>query len=266
MLQPSPSLRHNDGGGFEPTEIMKSTFPLLALAMLLVTLLPYPYLAAQSDDDNAVSLGDVARALRRDKEKDKEKGQKEPPSAQTVIDNDNISQVMKQAENDRLKSNMNFVFDGIGKDIQVSAPDVTCSLSFSAKTGALVSDPFVPQDLPRNELVKLDGPAIINGDALQITVHNGTSWSLREITVGLTILRQSPTSAAARFGSARLLPASAEEQETSGKRSDFTVIYHIKGSAAPFTTAVFHQALGGTLEPDQEWHWAIVQAQGIPPK
>ncbi len=266
MRQASPSLRHNEGGGFAPAGIMKSTFPLLALATLLVTLLPYPYLAAQSDDDNAVSLGDVARALRRDKAKDKEQGQKEPPTAQTVIDNDNISQVVKQAENDRLKSNMNFVFDGVGKDIQVSAPDVTCSLSFSAKTGALVSDPFVPQDLPRNELGKLDGPAIINDDALQITVHNGTAWNLREITVSLTILRQFPPSAAVHFGTARLVPAAAEEGQTSGKRSDFTVLYHIKGSAAPFTTAVFQQDLGAKLEPDQEWHWAIVQAQGIPPK
>ncbi len=234
--------------------------------MLLTLLTCSPRLVAQSDDDNGVSLGDIARALRRDKEKAKEQGQKEPPSAQTVIDNDNLSQVVKQAENDRLKTSMNFVFDGIGKDIRVSAPDVTCNLTFSAKTGALVSDPFVPQELPRNELGMLDGPAVINGDALQITVHNGTAWNLREITVGLTILRQASPSAAANFGSARLIPAAAADEESSGKRSDFTVLYHIKGSAAPFATAVFHQDLGAKLEPDQEWHWAIVQAQGIPPK
>jgi hypothetical protein len=245
---------------------MKSNLSLLALVMLLITLLPYPCLAAQSDDDSGASLGDIARALRRDKEKDKEQGQKAAPSAQTVIDNDNFSQVMEHAEKSRLKSNMNFVFDSVGKDISVSAPDVTCSLSFSAKTGALVSDPFVPQELPRTELVKLDGPAIIDDDALQITVHNGTAWNLQEITVGLTILRQSPASAAFRVGSARLIPASAGEQETSGKRSDFTVLYHIKGAAAPFASAVFRQDLGAKLEPDQEWHWAIVQAQGIPPK
>jgi len=247
-------------------EFMKSHLSLLAMAILATTLLPCPNLAAQSDDDNATPLGDIARALRRDKEKDQEKGQKEPPTAQTVIDNDNISQVMKEAEKDRLNSKMNFVFDGMGKDIRVSAPDVTCSLSFSAKSGALVSDPFVPQDLPRNELVKLDGPATINGDALQITVHNGTAWNLREITVGLTIPRQSPSSAAANFGSAKLLPAAADENETSGKRSDFTVLYHIKGSLPPFTTSVVRQDLGGQLDPEQEWHWAIVQAQGIPPR
>ena len=148
----------------------------------------------------------------------------------------------------------------------MSAPDVTCSLSFSAKSGVLVTDPFVPQDLPRNELVKLDGPATINGDALQISVHNGTAWNLREITVGLTILRPSSPSASAHFGSARLIPAAAGREESAGKQSDFTVLYHMKGSAAPFATTVFRQELGGTVEPDQEWHWAIVQAQGIPPQ
>jgi hypothetical protein len=148
----------------------------------------------------------------------------------------------------------------------VSAPDVTCNLSFSAKSGALVSDPFVPQDIPRNELANLDGPAVMSGEALQITVHNGTAWNVREITVGLTILRQPSSSAGVRYGSARLLPAAAGEEEPSGKRSDFTVLYHIKGSAAPGATAVFRQDLGGKLDADQEWHWAIVQAQGIPPK
>ncbi len=245
---------------------MKSSFPLLALALLAAVLLPRPFLAAQSDDDTAVPLGDVARALRQDKEKNKETGEKEPPTAQTVIDNDNINQVVKQAENDRLKNNVNFVFDGVGKDIQVSSPDVTCSLTFSSKSGTLLNDPFVSQDLPQNELTKLDGPAAIMGDALQITVHNGTAWNLREITVGLTILRQASTTAAAQFGSARLVPAASEAEPSSGKRSDFTVLYHVKGSAPPFTTAVFHQDLGGKLDPDQEWHWAIVQAQGTPPQ
>ena len=244
---------------------MKSKFPLLVVAIFISTLLPHSFLAAQSGDESGPSLGDIARALRKDKAKDKELGQKEPPSAKTVIDNDNFSQVIEHAEKAHLKNNMNFVFDGLGKDISVAAPDVTCSLTFSAKTGALVSDPFVPQDLPRNELGKLDGPAVISGDALQITVHNGTAWNLREITVGLTILRQLSPSAEANFGTARLIPA-AEEEQPSGKRSDFTVLYHIKGSAAPFTTAVFHADLGGKIEAEQEWHWGIVQAQGIPPQ
>jgi hypothetical protein len=250
---------------------MKFFLRLLILVIFALAVLPQAYLAAQSDQDSGVSLGDVARALRKDKanktkEQEKEQGQPEPPSAQTVIDNDNLPQVMAQAEKDRLKGGVNFLFDGIGKDIHVSAPDVTCNLSYSAKASVLVSDPFVPQDIPRNELVKLDGPAVINGEALQITVHNGTEWNVREITVGLTILRQASPSADARYGNARLLPASDGEEQSSGKRSDLTVLYHIKGSAAPGATTVFRQELGGKLYTDQEWHWAIVQAQGIPPK
>jgi hypothetical protein len=45
-----------------------------------------------------------------------------------------------------------------------------------------------------------------------------------------------------------------------------TVLYHLKGSAGPFSTALFKQAIGISLSSDQEWHWAIVQARGIPPK
>ena len=246
---------------------MKAKIKLFSCALLLLTLMPHGSIFAQSDDDNSVSLGDLARALRKDKEKQKDNGQKEAPAAQTVIDNENFSQVMDQAEKDRLKGNANFVFDGLGKDIKVAAPDVTCSLSFSGKAGALVSDPFVPQDIPRAELANLDGPAVISGNAIQITVHNGTAWNLREITVSLTILRPpSADSAAIHYGSARLLPAAEGQEQSSGKRPDFTVLYHIKGISAPGSTTVFRQELGGKLDPAQEWHWAIVQAQGIPPK
>ena len=239
------------------------------LGVLTAVILPGLRSVAQSDDGNSVPLGDIARALRKEKEqKEKSAGQPEPPSARTVINNDNFSQVMAQAEKDRLKGNMNFLFDGVGKDIHVAAPDVTCSLSFNAKTGALVSDPFVSQDLPRNELVKLDGPANISGEGLQITIHNGTSWTLREITVSLTIVRPPDAKTTAQWGTARLLPAAAneKEEEPAGKPSDFTVLYHIKGAASPFSTGVFHQDIGGKLDADQEWHWAIVQAQGIPPQ
>ena len=69
---------------------------------------------------------------------------------------------------------------------------------------SLLSDPYAPQDLPEGELAKLDGPATISGDTLQVSVHNGTSWNIKEITVGLTILRElgSRTAATARWFSA----------------------------------------------------------------
>jgi hypothetical protein len=63
-----------------------------------------------------------------------------------------------------------------------------------------------------------------------------------------------------------LLPAAATPDSPSQKRSDMTVLYHLKGSASPFSSALFKQSIGISLNPDQEWHWAIVQARGIPPK
>jgi hypothetical protein len=40
----------------------------------------------------------------------------------------------------------------------------------------------------------------------------------------------------------------------------------MKGSAAPSTTALFRTQLNFALFPDQEWHWAIVKAKGVPPQ
>lgn len=200
-------------------------------------------------------MAEPARALRKSKQK---------PAERTVIDNDNFSQVMEEAESQRAKGFVKFSFEGSGKDIQVSSPDVTCSLAFNAET-AQASEPSGSQDLPSSELAKLDGPAAISGDTLQVSVYNGTDWKIKEITVGLTILRPSETHAA-YFGSAKLLPAAVGDEPSGQKRSDMTVLYHLKGAAAPSSTAVFRQTLGVLLSPDQEWHWAIVQARGIPPR
>jgi hypothetical protein len=112
---------------------------------------------------------------------------------------------------------------------------------------------------------KLDGPATIEGDDLQVAVFNGTGWDLKEITVGLTILRE-PEMNAASYGEAKLIPAAVGTSEPALKRSDTTVLYHIPGTVAPFSNTVFHAPLGLTLSPDQEWHWAIVAARGVPPK
>ncbi len=152
---------------------------------------------------------------------------------------------------------------GAGKKFQVSSPDVTCDLSFSASATSLLSDPYAPQDLPEGELAKLDGPATISGDTLQVSVHNGTTWNIKEITVGVTLLRGSEANTRRR-GTARLIPAAETTTLLSEKQPDSTVLYHLKGSAAPSSTTVFHETLGTKLGQDQEWHWAIVQAKGIP--
>jgi len=233
---------------------MKSFRITLPLLGLLLGLMLLPVLsAAQSDGD--MPLGDVARLARKGK----------TPEAETVIDNDNLSKVMDEAQTKRLKGEPVFSIDNAGKNFRMTSPDGTCSLSFDATATPLISSPYVPEQLPQSELMKLDGPASIQQNTLALSVYNGTKWNVKEITVGLTIIRRQPSSAT-YYGTARLIPASADTATSGEKRSDLTMIYHLKGSAAPFETTVFHEALGLQLDPDQEWHWAIIQAMGILPK
>lgn len=225
------------------------------LGVVLVFLAALPiYAAAQSD--SGVSLGDLARSLRHSKDP------KEAP-APTVIDNDNLSQALDQVEHFRFGGKPIFSFDGGGRTFQMSSPDGTCSLSFNANATALLAPPFMSQDLPQTELVKLEGPANIHGDTLEVSLYNATSWNLHEITVGLTLVRRDDPSAE-DYGAARLVPTVAEVTAPTEKLSDSTVLLHMKGSAAPFATTVYREKLNATLDDGQEWHWAIVEAKGIP--
>ena len=224
-----------------------------SLCVLLVGLSLPIGMAAQSDG-NDIPLGDLARSYR--------KSQGAP--ARTLIDNDNLLQVMDEVQARKLAGGLLFSFDGSGKSFQVSSPDGTCSLSFSAQATSLVSAPFAARDLPDSELVKLEGPAIIDGDRLQVSVHNGTAWDLREITVALTILRPRDLTTA-DMGAAKLVPAAGESIVTTEKHPDVTVLYHLKAAAAPLTTTLFQGNLETAPSADQEWHWAIVQARGIAP-
>jgi len=231
-----------------------------ALSLILLAAVIAPVrLAAQSDGE--MSLGDVARSVRRNRQ----------APAKTVIDNDNFSQALDDVASHRPSSGFLFSFDGIGKSFQVSSPDVTCSLSFNANASSLLTDPNVARELPASELANLQGPADIQGDALEISIFNNTGWALREITVGLTILRHGENTADARFaGPARLVPASSNEMvavpsDVPQKRPDVTVLYHLKGAAAPYGNTKFRGTMAAPLAPDEDWHWAIVQAKGVPP-
>ena len=224
----------------------------LALFLLLISL-GLPVRAAAQSDDNDISLGDLARSYRKS----------QGPPARTLIDNDNLSQIMDEVQARKLGGGLLFSFDGVGKSFQVSSPDGTCSLSFSAQATSLLSAPFAARDLPDSELAKLEGPAIIDGDRLQVSVYNASAWDLREITVALTILRP-PDLTAADIGPSKLVPATAEGIASPEKRPDVTVLYHLKAAAAPLTTTVFQGTLETALSSDQEWHWAIVQARGMP--
>ena len=228
---------------------------LMGLNVMLLAMMLPAFAAAQADD--AVSLGDLARSLRQSKTTTE-------PAPANVIDNDNLSQVIDDVEHFRRTAQPMFSFDGAGKNFQMSSPDGTCSLSFNANATALLSTPYVSQDLPQSELAKLDGPANIHGDTLEVSLHNASPWNLKEITVGLTIVRR-PDTSAANDGPAKLLPAAAADTFPAEKRPDSTLLLHLKGSTAPLATTVYQGKLDASLEEGQEWHWAIIEAKGIPP-
>ena len=209
-------------------------------------------------DPPPVPLGDLARTMRKTPQS---------PAPKTVIDNDNFDKLMEEAETHRTPgSTMLFSFDPDAKTFRVSpSPDVTCSLSFNAQATALIADPYVSREMPADEVAKLSGPATIQADHLQVSVLNGTAWRLDEITVGLTIVHRA-ASTAGYYGSAKLVPAASETVEVSEKAPDSTTLYKMRAAAAPAIVTVFQTQLNLPLGPDEEWHWAIVQAKGIPPR
>ena len=233
----------------------------LRIVLLLLGVMFPAYAKAQ--EDTPVSLGDLARSLRQSKTP-------KEPAAADIIDNDNLLKVIDDVEHFRQDGKPIFSFDAAGTNFRVSSPDGTCSLSFNANATALLSSPYVSQDLPPSELAKLDGPANINGDTLEVSVYNASAWSVKEITVGLTIVRPHDSSAA-NNESAKLLPVVAQDPDKekdaapAEKRSDSTVLLHMKGTAAPLATTVYREKLDASLDDKQDWHWAIIDAKGIPP-
>jgi hypothetical protein len=229
-------------------------------------------LSLAQDDPNETPLGDVARNLR-----------KKNPTPEQVIDDDNLSNVMEQAESRRASgSSLKFLMEGADKGFHASSPDVTCSLSFASNTKALLSpNQYSQMNLPAEEISKLEGPATIEGDALTVSVLNGTSWHVSELAVALTIIRKSADTSAS-YGSPRLVPAVAGNlQQDSGiqqdeirpddvrpeKKPDETVIYRMRAAAPPRSTTTFSAPLNNAdINPGEEWHWAIVEAKGYPPQ
>ncbi len=250
---------------FSATEIMRCKFPSLRLVapcvLLFVLLCPW----AASAQDDAPSLGDLARDLRKNKLQQPPPQQTDPD--RTVIDNDNLAQVMEDARKTRPVKQDRTVFsiDPSGNTLKVSSPDVTCSLSFNARASSLLIKPVLIEDLPLTELLKLDGPGSIQDESLQLEVFNGTDWDLREITIGLTLERK-PGESAEVAARARVIPAAEGIAPVAvERRSDVTLLYHLKAEAKPFSTTTFHENIGITPGPDEDWRWSIVEAKGIRP-
>ena len=216
------------------------------------------------DDPNDVPLGDVARNLRK----------KNPP-AKPAIDDDNLSQVMERAD-DGQRARFRYLMAGESKGFQLAAPDVTCSLSFTANVKSLLRAQYTQMDLPADEIAKLRGQATIEGDSLTIPIFNGTDWHVSELGVALTVIRKrgGPAFPGPGYGiegggdvsqndSFQFDPL---EQVRSEKKPDLTVIYRMRTAAPPWERAVFSAPLNLGLSSGEEWHWAIVQAKGYPPE
>ncbi|MFZ1132204.1 MAG: hypothetical protein WAN38_15635 [Terriglobales bacterium] len=242
---------------------MPSRFPNLWLLLPCAVLLCSLAVVAQ---DDSPSLGDIARNLR------KSKAQQAPPPqttapARTVIDNDNLAQVMEDARKARPvdKDKTVFSIDPSGNTLKVSSPDATCSLSFNARASSLLIKPVLIEDLPLTDLLKLDGPGSIQNENLQLEVFNGTDWDIREITIGLTLERGAGDTAS-RGVRAHIIPAAQGMAPNSVKRhSDVTLLYHLKATAKPFSTTSFRENIGITPSPAEDWRWSIVEAKGIRP-
>src|SRR5579863_10022351 len=236
-----------------PTRARGSRLALALPALALLFLLLAGNLSARAQDDpDEVPLGDVARSLRN------KNSQRTDGADLGIIDNDNLPQAMKEGQGRHSDdSALKFRMAGESKVFHVSAQDVTCSLAFSANTKALLSGSYSQMDLPPGELAKLRGPATIEGDALTVTVVNGTDWHLSEVTVALTVIQKLESVAAEN---------SVVEQVRPEKKPDLTVLYKMRAAAPPDSTTVFSAPLNLELAPGQEWHWALVQAKGYPPE
>jgi hypothetical protein len=242
----------------------------IRLLLLIVLLAPLRAIrAAAQDDPDQMSLGDVARSLR-----------KKAPPAQPVIDDDNLPQVMQQVDSHGdAGSGFRFLMSRDSQGFQVSAPDVTCSLAFTANVKSLLSSQYGQMDLPPTEMAKIEGKAVVEGDALTVPVFNGTQWHLSELAIAFTVVKKArkgvvpwnqegASSAFADVTSplARETGADAFQQVRPEKRPDVAVIYRMRAAALPWSNAVFSAPLSLELDPADEWHWAIVQAKGYPPE
>jgi len=218
-----------------------------AIAVALCLLSAAVPVCAQDED---APLGDLARSIRKT----------QPAESQPeIIDNDNMAIMMDKAEAERLDGKPVFSIDPSGKAFRMTSPDGTCSLSFDAKAAALITTPYIASDVPQYALAKLEGSAAVHDGVLEITLHNGTDWELKEIMIGVTLLNASSTS----LQPARLVTAT--DLQLDAKPPDLTTIYHIKNTAPADSIKVFRAVVSDDLVQAREWHWALVGARGVPP-
>lgn len=232
---------------------MRDVLLLLTLGAMLI-----PARVAAQNDPNDIPLGDVARNLR------KKTGS--PP----VIDDDNLGEALREGETHRgFGASLRFLMTGDLSGLRVSAPDVTCKLSFSANVRTLLSSQYSEMNLPADDLAKMEGHASITGDSLTVSVHNATDWHVSEISVALTLLNKSTVPEATGNDPSPNLQAGSESASAAdqvGKRPDSTVIYRMRAVGVPWSATNYSARLDREIVAGQEWHWAIVRARGYPPE
>lgn len=223
------------------------------LAIVSAALIGLAPLGARAQDDpNETPLGDIARNLRQKKQA------VQPPA----IDDDNLKKVMDDADSRRGfgSASLRYLMAGESKGFQVSAPDATCSLAFTANVKSLLSGQYSQMDMPPDDMAKLQGPAAIEGDALTVSIFNDTNWHVSELAVALTVIHKKADSAEDVGADSALQELRPE------KKQDVTVIYRMRAPAPPWERAVFSAPLNLEVAPGDEWHWVIVQAKGYPPQ
>jgi len=228
----------------------------LALAVLGAALAPVR--AIGQDEPSEPPLGDVARSLR-----------KKPPK-QAVIDDDNLTQVLQQVESRRgFGSSLRYLMSADGSGFRVSAPDVTCNLSFSSNVRALLAKQYAEMELPASDVAKLEGHATLADDALTVSVHNGTDWHVSEISVAFTVINNQPgVDAPAETTASQTLTTNDRPsgEVRADKKPDTTLIYRMRAVGVPWSVTSFSSRLNGITVPNGEWHWAVVSARGYPPE
>jgi len=240
-----------------PLSIGRLLLPLITLIAMVSSIPAYT-----QDDSNDPPLGDVARNLRKQN------------AAKPVIDDDNLSQAIEHAEDSRpFGSSFRYLMAGEFKGFQVSAPDVTCSLSFTANVKSLLSGQYAEMDLPPAEIARIQAQATIEGDTLTVPVFNGTDWHVSELAIALMVVRKKNLAGVGStdyVGAADVTPNPIVDdpldQVRAEKKPDATMLYRMRTASPPWERVVFSAPLNIDLPPDAEWHWAIVQAKGYPPE
>jgi S1-C subfamily serine protease len=149
--------------------------------------------------------------------------------------------------------------------------------------------PGAEQDLPADQLAKLDGRAQVSDNEMDVAVYNGSSWSISSVTVRVVVPDQkvdrlyplhweSPdiqiqvNRSLSPYGQAVEMSAELEGEADARKAKEIQLEKQGLNPARAETTepgrkGTFSGALGSTsITAGEKWSWQIVSARGFPPR